>query len=438
MTVEEGVAHAAYSLDFHFYAAIAVFVLVYAMLVWEKVNRAIVAMTGAGFVVLLGVQTQEKAIHGIDFNTIGLLVGMMAIVSVSQKTGMFQYLAIKSAKAVKGDPWRMLVALSVVTAVLSAFLDNVTTVLLIVPLTLLITDEMKLPSYPFLVSQILASNIGGAATLIGDPPNIMIGSSVNLTFLDFLINVAPLMPIVFIATLIPLKLIYGRSLTVTGEAKARIMRFNEGEALKDIPLLKKSLLILGIVIIGFILQEHLHLHPATIAMTGAVVLMLISGEDFDGVMAHVEWTTIFFFIGLFILVHGLVEVQLISMLAGGMLNLTGGDIQVASYVILWVSAVASALVDNIPFVATMIPLIQDLAPSFGGEEAIRPLWWALSIGACLGGNGSIIGASANVIVAGFAHRAGQPIMFLKFMLIAFPLMIMSIIISTFFMMLYHL
>jgi Na+/H+ antiporter NhaD/arsenite permease-like protein len=415
-------------------------------------------MLGACLLIVLGIITQEKAIHGIDFNTIGLLVGMMAIVTVCQKTGMFQYLAIKSAKFAGGEPWRILVYLSIVTAVLSALLDNVTTVLLIAPITLLISDELNLNPYPFLVSQILASNIGGAATLIGDPPNIMIGSAVGLSFMDFLLNAGPVMPVVMVATFIVLKFIYGKNLKVSADRRERIMQFREADAIEDWVygknlkvsadrrerimqfreadaiedwvLLKKCLLILTAVIAGFVLQEFTHVEPATTALFGAALLLLISGEELHDVMGKVEWTTIFFFIGLFIVVHGMVEVGLISMLANLMLKLTGDGIGTAVYLTLWVSAIASALVDNIPFVATMIPLIKDMGPSLGGDQAIMPLWWALSIGACLGGNGSIIGASANVIVAGFAARSGYPIGFFRFMKLAFPLMLMSIVIST--------
>jgi Na+/H+ antiporter NhaD/arsenite permease-like protein len=410
--------------------AVSIFLLVYGLLIWDRLNRAVVSMLGACLLVVLGILTQEKAIHGIDFNTIGLLVGMMAIVTVCQKTGMFQYLAIKSAKFAGGEPWRILVYLSIVTAVLSALLDNVTTVLLIAPITLLISDELNLTPYPFLVSQILASNIGGAATLIGDPPNIMIGSAVGLSFLDFLLNVGPVMPVVMVATFIILKFIYGKELKVSAERRDRIMQFREADAIENWMLLKKCLFILTAVIAGFVLQEITHVEPATTALFGAALLLLISGEELHDVMGKVEWTTIFFFIGLFIVVHGMVEVGFISMIANLMLELTGNDVGTAVYLTLWVSAVASALVDNIPFVATMIPLIKDMGPSLGGDQAIMPLWWALSIGACLGGNGSIIGASANVIVAGFAARSGYPIGFFRFMKLAFPLMLMSIVIST--------
>lgn len=410
--------------------ASSIFIITYAVLMAEKFNRAVVTMLGAILLVFLGIVNQEELIEGVDFNTIGLLVGMMTIVLISQKTGMFQYLAIKSAKMAKGEPWWVLVSLGTVTALLSALLDNVTTVLLTVPVTILIADELKLDPYPFLVFQIFASNIGGTATLIGDPPNIMIGSAAGLTFLDFILNVGVITPLIFIATLIPFKLIYGRRLKVAAEQKARIMQFREEEAIKDVPLLKKSLFVLGLVTLGFIFHGQLHLEAATIALFGAALLVLITNEDFHGTMEGIEWTTVFFFVGLFGIVAGLEKTGVIESLADWMIAATGGDMVTTSLAILWLSAVASAIVDNIPFVATMIPMIKDMAPAMGGEGAIMPLWWALSLGACLGGNGSIIGASANVIVAGMSERSGHPIRFFKFLVIAFPMMLLSIVIST--------
>lgn len=420
-------------MELDFFLAIAIFALVYTLLIWDKINRAVVALLGASALIVLGVINQEAAVEGIDFNTIGLLIGMMIIVFIAQKTGMFQYIAIKGAKMSKGDPWRILISLSIVTACLSAILDNVTTVLLTVPITLLLTEELEVNPYPFLVSQILMSNIGGTATLIGDPPNIMIGSAIGLTFMDFVLGVGPVIPIIGIATLIPLKLIYGKSFNISDERKKRIMEFREAEALTDRPLMVKCLAVLGLVIGGFILQRHLHLEPATIALFGAAILLLISKEDLHGVMEKVEWTSIFFFVGLFVVVHGLIEVGFIRLLADRMLEATGGHLATTGFVILWGSAIASSIVDNIPFVATMIPLIKGMAPAFGGDAAVLPLWWSLSLGACLGGNGTIIGASANVVVAGIAHRNGHEIRFFKFMLIAYPLMLLSIAISTVYM-----
>ena len=431
------VTHSIFGMD-PLWVAVSILLLVYAAIMMEKFNRAVLSLLGASLMILSGVLTQEAAVDGIDFNTIGLLTGMMVIVAISQKTGMFQYVAIRSAKLAGGKPWGILVMLSVVTAVFSAFLDNVTTVLLIAPVTLLITDALGVKPYPFLFAQILASNIGGTATLIGDPPNIMIGSHAHLSFYDFLVNLAPIIPVIFLATLGMIWLMFGRSMVANEEARKLVMSFNEREAIKDVPLLKKSLLVLALVIGGFTVAHSLHLEPATIALFGAALLLLLQSwggglrakdKAFEGIMAEVEWTTIFFFVGLFIVVTGVEHVGAIGWLAEQTLIMTGGDFVATAGAILWISAIASAAIDNIPFVATMIPMIENMAPSFGGVQAIVPLWWALALGACLGGNGSLIGASANLIVAGFAQRAGHPIAFLQFMKHAFGLMLVSILIA---------
>ncbi|MBI5287070.1 MAG: ArsB/NhaD family transporter [Deltaproteobacteria bacterium] len=417
-------------MDKHLVIATLIFLTLYGILILDRFNRAVVSLLGATLVVFFGVLDQEKAIEGIDFNTIGLLVGMMVIVAVAQKTGMFQFLAIKSAKLAKGKPWGVMIMLGVVTAIVSALLDNVTTVLLIAPLTILFTEEMQIDPYPFLFVEILAANIGGTATLIGDPPNIMIGSAVGLSFIDFVKNLTIPVIIIMVATLACVYFLYGKGLKVDDGIRERIMRFNEWDAIQDRVLLNKCLIVLAIVILGFLFHHRLHLEAATIALFGAALLLLITGDDVHDVASRVEWTTIFFFAGLFVVVKGVVEVGLISMLANGLMGATGGDMAVTALSILWVSAIASAFIDNIPFVATMIPLIKELGTQMGGPEAIMPLWWALSLGACLGGNGTLIGASANVVVAGISERAGRKIGFLEFMKMAFPLMLLSIVIST--------
>ena len=411
------------------------FIATYALIVSEKINRAIVSGLGAALMVSLGVLSQETAISGIDFNTLGLLTGMMVIVAITRGSGVFQYVAVWSAKRVKASPWGILLTLSLVTAVFSSLLDNVTTVLLIAPVTLLISHELKINPYPFLFAEIFASNIGGTATLIGDPPNIMIGSAVNLSFNDFLFNLAPIIPLILAITLGIIYLIWGRSMHATADARERIMQFREREAITDVRLLKQSMLVLALVMAGFILAHPLRLEPATIAMFGAALLLLLSNlkndaeeqsEEVHKTFGGVEWITIFFFIGLFISVKGIEEAGALRILADLVIEYTGGDMTVMSLTILWVSAVASAVVDNIPFVATMIPVIKSMAPTFGGAENLMPLWWSLALGACLGGNGSLVGASANLIVAGFAERAGHRIRFLPFMLLAFPMMLLSI------------
>ena len=415
------------------------FVVTYVVIVTEKINRAIVAGIGAGLMISLGVLNQEQAVAGVDFNTLGLLTGMMVIVAITRRSGVFQFVAIWSSKLVKASPWGILLMLSLVTAVFSALLDNVTTVLLIAPVTLLITEELEIDPYPFLFAEIFASNIGGSATLIGDPPNIMIGSAVNLSFNDFLVNLAPITPLIMLVSLIGIYFIWGKGLEATQEARDRVMQFREIDAITDRVLLKKSLFVLTLVVLFFVLAHPLRLQPATIAMFGAGLLLLLNNigrdadhqsEDVHKSFGEVEWVTIFFFVGLFIVVSGIEHAGLLQMLADWVVKLTGGDLAVTAIAILWISAVASAIVDNIPFVATMIPMIQSMAPTFGGAENLMPLWWSLALGACLGGNGSLVGASANLIVAGFAERAGHRIHFLRFMKVAFPLMLLSIVIST--------
>ena len=418
--------------------AAILFVITYAVIMSEKINRAIVSLLAAGLMIVLGILNQEAAIRGIDFNTIGLLIGMMVIVAITRQSGIFQFLAIWAAKKVNANPWGILVMISLVTAVTSAFLDNVTTVLLVVPVTLLITEELKVKPYPYLFAMIFASNIGGTATLIGDPPNIMIGSATGLTFNDFAYNLTPVILVIMSATLIPIYFIWGRHLKATPEARQRVMQFNEFEAITDWRLLKQCLSVIGLVIGGFVFARFLGLEAATVAMTGAALLLLLAnwGRDAEHQSKHVldafnevEWITIFFFVGLFIVVHGVDSTGLLKLLAEKMVAATGGDLNATAMVILWSSAILSAVIDNIPFVATMIPLIKAMAPTFGGPEGLMPLWWALSLGACLGGNGTLIGASANLVVAGFAERAGQPIRFMQYTLMAFPLMLMSIAIS---------
>ncbi len=416
-----------------------VFLLTYILIMTERINRAIVAMAAAAIMILGGILTQEAAVRGVDFNTLGLLTGMMIIVSITRKSGIFQYVAIWSAKRVDARPWGILVVLVLVTAVLSALLDNVTTVLLIAPVTLLIADELKVSPYPYLFTEIFASNVGGAATLIGDPPNIMIGSAVGLGFNDFLFNLGPIVLLILPMLLIPFYLLWGRKLQTTPERRLKVMRYEESDAIKDKRLLWQSLGVLALVIAGFILGHDLGYQPATIAMFGASLLLLITNfprkaseqsKEVDRTLADVEWITIFFFIGLFIVVYGVESTGLLELVAHYVIGLTGGDMAITTITILWVSAVVSALVDNIPFVATMIPLIENMGGMLGEQESLTPLWWSLALGSCLGGNGSLIGASANLIVAGFAERAGHPIRFLPFMLIAFPLMLVTILISS--------
>src|SRR5512139_3893133 len=418
--------------------SLLIFVLTYAVIVTEKINRSVVALLGAGLMIFAGVLNQTEAFHGIDLNTISLLTGMMVIVAITQKSGVFQYVAVKATKVVKADPWGLLVMLSVVTAVFSALLDNVTTVLLIAPVTLLITDALRISPYPYLFSVIFASNIGGTATLIGDPPNIMIGSAAKLTFNDFLFNLAPVAAVVMALMLVPIYLIWGRKLHASKEDRALVMAINERETITDARLLKQTLFVIALVIAGFVLAHSIGQEPGTIAMFGAALLLLLrvydqQAEDQSHVIhktfGEVEWITIFFFVGLFVVVAGIEKAGALELLANRIVDWTGGDFTITAYVILWVSAMLSAVVDNIPFVATMIPVIQSMGGVFTPEQ-INTLWWSLALGACLGGNGTLVGASANLVVAGFAERAGQPIRFMPFMLMASPLMLGSIAVSS--------
>lgn len=413
----------------------AILCATYAVIIWDRLNRAIVALLGATAMVFVGVLDQVEALKGIDWNTIGLLTGMMILVSVARRSGMFQYLAIWAAQKAKANPAGILILLQITTAVLSALLDNVTTVLLVVPVTLAIAKALDVAPYPFLFAEVFASNIGGTATLIGDPPNILIGSLAGLDFNAFVVHLAPIIVVVMVVQLAMIHLLWGRDLGATPEHRAAVMAMKAVQAIEDWVLLRQSLAVLTIVIAAFVLARPLHLEPATIAMGGAAVLMLLDNwkhhnerqaENVHKTFSDVEWITIFFFVGLFIVVHGVEVGGLLTLLANQLVAATGGDLASAGYAILWASAFLSAIVDNIPFVATMIPLIKSMAPAFGGPEKIEPLWWCLSLGACLGGNGTLIGASANLTVAGIAERNGVPFSFLKYTLYAMPMMIVSI------------
>src|SRR3989339_1657090 len=411
-----------------FLLAVVIFVLTYAIIISEKIHRTVVALAGAALLILLGVLNQEAALEGVDFNTLGLLIGMMIIVAIAKESGMFQYVAIWAAKVAKGKPIPIFILLGAITAVFSAFLDNVTTVLLMVPVTFVITHNLKLNPKMFLIGTILLSNVGGAATLIGDPPNILIGSAAGLSFNDFLFNLGPVVVIVSSVTLVLLYFKYRKHLVTTPEAQAQILKFNPKEAITDKPLLIKSLIVLGVVLVGFFTHSMTHLEGATIALAGAALLLLLTMNEPENPLREVEWTTIFFFIGLFILVRGMEEVGAIHILAEKMLELTKGDLTVTTLTVLWASGVFSAIVDNIPFVATMIPLIHNMGEISG--IALGPLWWALALGADIGGNATIVGASANVVVSGLAAKEGHKIGFGEYMKAALPLTFVGLLICT--------
>lgn len=411
--------------------AIVIFVVAYALIISEKVHRTIVGLFGAMLMILFGIIDQEVAVHHIDFNTLGLLMGMMIIVNITSETGLFNFLAIWAAQKVKAQPIALLVVLSSITMVCSALLDNVTTVLLTVPITFSITSQLKVDVMPYLISQILASNIGGTATLIGDPPNIMIGSAVGLDFMAFVENLTLISIIIFILVQFILIGLYHKGLHTQPELQDKIMRLPAGAQITDHALLRKCLVVIFLTITFFVLHGSLGLESATVALSGAGLLLLLTATRDEGaivkVLSKIEWPAIFFFGGLFILVGALVETGVIRMLAAEAIKATGGNVEATAILILWMSAFASAFIDNIPFVATLIPLIQDMGQM--GLSNLDPMWWSLALGACLGGNGTLIGASANVVVASMSAQRGRPISFLGFMKVAFPVMVFTIIVS---------
>lgn len=413
----------------------AILVISYIILFTEKLNRAVVAVTGAAVMIFAGILTQTTAVAGIDFNTLSLLIGMMIIVGIAEKSGMFQYVAIWATKKVKANPRGIMVVLAIVTAVFSALLDNVTTVLLIAPVTFQITKKLKLNPYPYLIMEIFASNIGGTATLIGDPPNILIGSALNLSFMDFVNELTPVVAITMVLLIIAFDLVYGRKFPTEARLRKAVLKMKEKDAIKDLPLLWKSLTILILVIAGFMAAEHLHIANGTIAMFGAMVMLLTytfgnSHDERDhkveDAFGLVDWTTIFFFAGLFAIVYGLEQAGVLTLLGNKFIDYTDGSIEKAAMLVVWISAFVSTAIDNIPFVATMIPMIKTMEAGMGGRELMMPVWWALSLGACFGGNGSLIAASANVIVAGMAQREGHPIHFMRFLIWSIPVMLGSV------------
>ena len=412
--------------------AIVIFLVTMAAIMTEKLHRTVAAVAGALLLILTGVLSVESGFSYVDLNTLGVLIGMMLFVAVVKNSGIFEYIAIKAAKIAKGRPWPLMVLFALITAVLSAFLDNVTTVLLIGPMTLAITSMLRINPIPFFMTQIMASNIGGTATLIGDPPNIMIGSAAGLSFTDFITNTGVAVLFVLAATIVCFYFIYGRKLHVEPEAMDSILQLDENKAIKDRSLLIKSVVMILLVVFGFVFHSQLHLESCTIALTAAAVMLLIGRQDVEEIVAGVEWTTILFFTGLFIVVGGLQETGVIQILANGLMDLTEGHMTLTILLILWVSAIVSSFLDNIPFVATLIPLILTMQSS--GVD-VTPLWWAVSLGACLGGNGTLIGASANVVLSGISNRHGFPITFASYFKVGFPLMLVSVAIGTVFLLL---
>lgn len=408
-------------------AAGVIFLVTYALIATERVDKTVAALLGGSLVVVIGIVDQEAAFAAIDLNVIFLLVGMMILAGILRRTGFFQWVAIRSVKVARGEPYRLLLVLSILTAVLSAFLDNVTTVVLIAPVTLYIAGVLGVSPIPYLISEILASNIGGAATLIGDPPNILIGSAAGLGFGEFLVNMAPVAFIVFIVFLGLTRWFFAADMQVDPAVRDAVLALDEREVLTDPRLLRLSLTVIGLTMLGFLLARPLGLEPGAIALMGAAGLMLLSRTDPETALHEVEWSTLFFFVGLFMLVSAIVHVGIVGAVADWLLEVTGGDPHVTTIGLIWLSGFASAIIDNIPYTVTMIPVVQDVGAS---GIPIEPLWWALAMGACFGGNATIIGASANVVVADLAARNEHPISFGRFLRYGSLVTVVSLAIST--------
>jgi len=403
------------------------FLVAYGLIASERFDRTLVALLGGLVVVALGVIDQEEAFAAIDFNVIFLLAGMMVLAGGLSQTGFFEYVAGHAIHRSRGEPFRLLIILSLVTAGLSALLDNVTTVVLLTPVTLSIARTLRVSPFPYLISQILASNIGGTATLIGDPPNILIGSAAGLDFADFLVNLAPVVLVILVVFVVIMRLTFARSMEDDADRLDMLAELDPAAAIKDRRLMFRALFVLGLTIAGFVAHSALGLEAATVALLGATVLMIVGPLDPHEALRDIEWSTLFFFVGLFMLVEAVVHVGIVGGVADALANVTGGRLDLATIGLLWFSALASAVVDNIPYTATAIPVVERLI-----ESGLRadPLWWSLALGACLGGNLTIVGASANIVVANLAARDGHPITFMQFFRYGSVVVVASLAIST--------
>lgn len=407
--------------------SIVIFVVVMALVVSEKIHRALAALLGAVVVLVIGIVDFDTAIGYIDFNTLGVLCGMMMFVAVVRQSGLFEFTALQAARICKGNPWKLMAAFVLITSVFSALLDNVTTILLVGPMTIMLCRILCVDAIPFLICEILASNIGGTSTLIGDPPNIMIGSAAGLSFFDFIRYDFPAVFLVLVAVVVIFWFLFGRKLHVDKQHVDAMMELSAKDAIKSKPLFVKSVVMIALVVVAFMLHGVLGLESSVIALAAAAIMLLISKVDLEVALQGVEWGTIGFFLGLFIVVGGLEHTGVISMVGHLLVDATGGDIVLLTIALLWCSALLSSILDNIPFVATMIPIISVMSQS--GID-VFPLWWAISLGACLGGNGTLVGASANVVLSGIAKKEGYDITFMGFTKYGFPIMLVTIAIST--------
>ena len=388
-----------------------IFVITYIIIISERIHRTLAALLGGMLMILLGIVTQEDAFLSIDLNVIFLLAGMMMIAHVMGETGIFQWLAVQAVRIGRGEPVRILLIISAITATASALLDNVTVIVLIAPVILYVARTLDVNPIPFLIAGVMASNIGGAATLIGDPPNILIGSAADIDFLKFLINMGPPAFFALIGGLLVSVFQFNRQLHVPVDRRKVVMRLTTKGLINDGVMLSKSLIVLALILLGFFLQGWLHLEPATIALSGATLLLIWTRYEPAKVLENIEWTTLMFFVGLFITVQAIVEVGIIAEIADTLIFLTAGNLNITAYFLLWFSALASGVVDNIPYTATMIPVVEGLK----GILPLEPLWWALALGADFGGNLTLVGASANVVVASLSERSGHRLGFIEFL-----------------------
>lgn len=411
--------------------SVAVFVSALGVIISEKVNRALVALAGAVLLLMLHVLTFDQAMSHLDMNTLGVLLGMMLFVAVVKLSGIFEFMAVKCAHLAKGNPWMIMVLFVLLTAVFSAFLDNVTTVLLMGPVTLTLCKLLKVNPVPYFIAEILASNIGGTATLIGDPPNIMIGSAAGFEFADFIIYDAPVVLVILGLLIVTFYFMYGRKMHADADAVAEVMELVPRNYIKDERLLKISVVMMVVVVAGFMLHGSLGFESSVVALGAAALILLVSHESIEHALSQVEWTTLAFFAGLFVIVGAMTETGVIGMLAQWLVDLTGGDVFLTMIVLVFASAVVSAFLDNIPFVATMIPILLSMEAT--GMD-VMPLWWAVSLGACLGGNGSLIGASANVVLSDISKKNGHEITFVQFLKVGFPIMLGSVAVAAVYLM----
>jgi Na+/H+ antiporter NhaD/arsenite permease-like protein len=416
--------------------AAVVFAGALGLIALEWVHRTKVALVGAIVMVLVGVLDQEQAIATVDWATLGLLTGMMVIVGLTERTGVFTYLALRVAQLSVGSPFRLVFLLAGVSGVLSAFLDNLTAILLVVPITLLLADLLRVPAVPLIVVEILASNIGGTATLIGDPPNIMIGTHVpELTFIDFIVNLGPVAAVTLLVTTGLLYLAFRGRLAISPERAREVARLDAARDMRERPYVKRSVAVLLGTIVAFFMHASLHVEPAVVAVAGAAAMLLVAADDVEDALERVEWSTIFFFLGLFVMVGGLEARGIVQEVADLLGEATGGSHTAEAMAILWGAAAGSAVVDNIPFTAAMIPVVDELA---AGQEFDDANWWALALGACFGGNATLIAAAANVAASGILERSGQPVSFTRFLAIGLPVTVVSLLIATVYLLLFQL